>query len=45
MINVEVFGAGIVAPADSLEGWCGWAAQYLDWKAEMESQTRDSYYL
>lgn len=44
MINVEVLAASMAALADSLEGWWGWAAQNLEWKAEMESEMRDCYY-
>ena len=43
LINVEVFGRGMAVLADSLESWCGWAAQNLEWKAEMESEMRGNY--
>jgi hypothetical protein len=44
MINVETFGARIATLADPLEAWCGWAAQNLEWKAEMEAEMRGCYY-
>jgi hypothetical protein len=43
LINVEVFGQSMAALADLLESWCGWAAQNLEWKAEMEREMGDYY--
>jgi hypothetical protein len=43
IINADVFGEGMASLAEFLDSCCGWVAQHLQWKADMESEMRDCY--